>query len=79
MDQLRRRSQVLGVVDEIAQETRDDVLGGQIARAVLRSASEAIQEDPGFLCSLLKVADDFQFAREGEEEEEKSIVAEIEK
>lgn len=64
VDQLKKRSQVLGIAEEdlndLPDETRDAVLDGKIAMAVYRKAVAEIGE-AGFVGSLLAVACDFEF------------------
>ena len=78
MDQLRKRSEILGVGKSTLEEStvRDAVLSGKVAVAVFRSAVNAVAEASKeskteknsslvvatFVTSLLGVADEFPFA-----------------
>ena len=66
MDQLRKRSEVLGVAQEIVAENRDAVLSCAVAKAVFKTAREAVPT-AAFAASLLPVALDFDFARDDDD------------
>ena len=76
IDQLRKRSEVLGVQSTLGQSSgsgaEDAVLGGKVAMAVFQSAIKALGEKSSsaapaemaaFVTSLLAVADEFDFAK----------------
>ena len=73
---LRKRAEILGLGSEdlepnkdedeiLASDSRDVVLGGQIALEVAKSAMNAIPE-PEFATSLINIALEFEFIHETE-------------
>ena len=56
VERLHQKEQILNVNEEVAEENRDSVLGGEIAVKVFTAAVQQIKNDVEFVVSLFAVA-----------------------